>query len=217
MRVHCEKCHVMYDDEFSWTICPHNPLTTGPRPEDFCKTHDLIGPCPLCLYVPPEERHPQTRAVVWDDFEPLGKFGAKSFHNTWGSLPGPASACGRCGAVVHSAAELVAHECPPPEGAALFEEPAEREPLTGDERRDVRARAWHHLGGDTGPAPLERIWHQVMHDYLMTRRPKAVLSLGVTYQCSLCTQWWLTLDVRRGHAHCPTCGLDWYYGRPHGC
>ena len=48
MSAHCEKCGRWYDDEFQWTICPHNPIEAGPRPEDYCWRHDFFGPCPIC-------------------------------------------------------------------------------------------------------------------------------------------------------------------------
>lgn len=44
----CEMCGKRYDDEFQWTLCPHNPLEAGPKPEDYCKRHDFFGPCPVC-------------------------------------------------------------------------------------------------------------------------------------------------------------------------
>ena len=44
----CDECQRRYDDEYQWTICPHNPLEAGPKPEDYCKRHDFFGPCPIC-------------------------------------------------------------------------------------------------------------------------------------------------------------------------
>jgi hypothetical protein len=65
MRIPCEKCGKPYDDEFYWTICPHNPITMGHRPEDYCRRHDLAGPCPVCdPSVPKSEQHPLTQAVI---------------------------------------------------------------------------------------------------------------------------------------------------------
>ena len=51
----CEECGRWYDDEHQWTICPHNPLSAGPNPEDFCRRHDMYGPCPYCKKPEPQE------------------------------------------------------------------------------------------------------------------------------------------------------------------
>lgn len=48
MMVSCLVCGKTYDDAERWTICPHNPLSAGHRPEDFCFRHDMFGPCPFC-------------------------------------------------------------------------------------------------------------------------------------------------------------------------
>jgi len=40
MRVHCEKCGLVYFDEIKSTLCPHPPI--GVAPGDYCRTHDLI-------------------------------------------------------------------------------------------------------------------------------------------------------------------------------
>lgn len=42
MIVRCEKCHARYDDEFRWTICPHNSLSVGPSTE-YCREHDYYN------------------------------------------------------------------------------------------------------------------------------------------------------------------------------
>ena len=65
MLVKCEKCHKAYDDARNWTICPHNPLESGPRQADFCRRHDLFGPCPICdPTLTPEQLHPQTAMII---------------------------------------------------------------------------------------------------------------------------------------------------------
>ena len=47
MVVTCPKCNARYDDEYRWTICPHNPLY---RAHDavLCRVHDLFRPCQAC-------------------------------------------------------------------------------------------------------------------------------------------------------------------------
>ena len=45
MIVRCESCRSVYDDEQSWTICPHGPLWAYPH--TYCKQHDLVD-CPIC-------------------------------------------------------------------------------------------------------------------------------------------------------------------------
>lgn len=57
MRI-CDNCQLNYDDAARWTICPHNPLEAGPRPGDFCRRHDMFGPCPCCAAVKESEEHP---------------------------------------------------------------------------------------------------------------------------------------------------------------
>lgn len=54
MRQTCDHCGRRYDDEYHWTLCPHNPLEAGPEPGDYCRRHDLFGPCPLCAKQQPE-------------------------------------------------------------------------------------------------------------------------------------------------------------------
>ena len=44
----CTSCLRFYNDEYSWTLCPHNPLEAGPNVGDYCARHDIIGPCHLC-------------------------------------------------------------------------------------------------------------------------------------------------------------------------
>lgn len=49
----CEKCNRRYNDEYRWTICPHDPLEAGSgRP--YCSRHDLFN-CHLCKPVKPAE------------------------------------------------------------------------------------------------------------------------------------------------------------------
>jgi hypothetical protein len=45
MYVECDKCHLRYDDETRWTICPHGPLWAGV--DAYCRRHDLVN-CKLC-------------------------------------------------------------------------------------------------------------------------------------------------------------------------
>jgi hypothetical protein len=45
MIVTCEKCAKRFDDEFRWTICPHNPLDV-PAGKVLCLEHDLFD-CPF--------------------------------------------------------------------------------------------------------------------------------------------------------------------------
>lgn len=55
MVVTCEQCLYRYDDEFQWTICPHNPLECGPEAGAYCKRHDFFAPCRICAIekIPP--------------------------------------------------------------------------------------------------------------------------------------------------------------------
>ena len=49
MMVECPnpECPVrFYDDEFRWTICPHNSLWVGAE-TPYCRRHDLYN-CHLC-------------------------------------------------------------------------------------------------------------------------------------------------------------------------
>lgn len=46
MRVQCEDCKKWYNDEYCWTICPHNSLEVGPT-AILCRRHDLYN-CYLC-------------------------------------------------------------------------------------------------------------------------------------------------------------------------
>lgn len=46
MRRKCVTCQKIYDDEVSWTSCPHNPLDVGTY-APYCKQHDLFN-CYLC-------------------------------------------------------------------------------------------------------------------------------------------------------------------------
>lgn len=52
MIVACGKCGQQYNDEFKWTICPHNVLEAGPTTpryncgnSGYCAGHDLFN-CP---------------------------------------------------------------------------------------------------------------------------------------------------------------------------
>jgi hypothetical protein len=45
MWVTCRFCHVGYEDEVSWTICPHGPLWAAV--EAYCRKHDLVD-CKIC-------------------------------------------------------------------------------------------------------------------------------------------------------------------------
>jgi hypothetical protein len=38
MLVRCEECGRRFDDEYRWTMCPHDPLDAG-----YCKEHDLFN------------------------------------------------------------------------------------------------------------------------------------------------------------------------------
>jgi hypothetical protein len=46
MRIECGKCGEIYDDEYRWTICPHNPLERS-HDAPYCRRHDLFH-CKLC-------------------------------------------------------------------------------------------------------------------------------------------------------------------------
>ena len=43
MQLQCGDCRRLFDDEVSWTICPHGPLWAAP--EAYCREHDLVN-CP---------------------------------------------------------------------------------------------------------------------------------------------------------------------------
>jgi hypothetical protein len=45
MMVNCKKCNRRYNDEHRWTICPHDPLESGPGFK-YCAEHDLFN-CPF--------------------------------------------------------------------------------------------------------------------------------------------------------------------------
>lgn len=47
MTRECSDCKIIYNDEYYWTICPHNPLDGGPGKEDYCRRHDLFN-CYIC-------------------------------------------------------------------------------------------------------------------------------------------------------------------------
>lgn len=65
MNMLCDKCGTAYNDAGRWTICPHNPLDAGPRPEDFCIDHDMFGPCPICNPNTPREKLHSVTAAIW--------------------------------------------------------------------------------------------------------------------------------------------------------
>lgn len=46
MFVLCDKCGKRYDDEYRWTICPHNSLNVA-HDTPYCRRHDLYN-CTLC-------------------------------------------------------------------------------------------------------------------------------------------------------------------------
>jgi len=53
MIVTCPDCWNRYDDEYRWTICPHNPLEAGPD-RGYCRRHDLFEPCACCAAIAQE-------------------------------------------------------------------------------------------------------------------------------------------------------------------
>lgn len=71
MIVLCPKCECRYDDEFRWTICPHNPLYFS-HDEPYCREHDLFH-CHVCASAntgasnEPEspKRAPHKRLLPW--------------------------------------------------------------------------------------------------------------------------------------------------------
>jgi hypothetical protein len=44
--VRCEQCGERYDDEFRWTVCPHNSIEVA-HDTPYCRRHDLYN-CGLC-------------------------------------------------------------------------------------------------------------------------------------------------------------------------
>jgi hypothetical protein len=62
MNVRCPKCARVYNDEISWTICPHMPLDSPIQPFDpvtnpggYCREHDLFA-CKLHSVPPPPKK-----------------------------------------------------------------------------------------------------------------------------------------------------------------
>ncbi len=67
----CETCGLRYNDEYQWTLCPHNPLEAGPGAEAYCRRHDLFGPCPLCARIAVSTEVVETKQGEVDGFEQL--------------------------------------------------------------------------------------------------------------------------------------------------
>lgn len=42
MYVRCTDCQKIYDDEYRWTICPHNSLRVA-HDAPYCRYHDLYN------------------------------------------------------------------------------------------------------------------------------------------------------------------------------
>jgi hypothetical protein len=42
MMVTCSKCDRRFDDEYRWTICPHNSLAVA-HDASYCRRHDLYN------------------------------------------------------------------------------------------------------------------------------------------------------------------------------
>lgn len=76
MKRTCEACGHSYNDEYSYTLCPHVPLGAGPAPFDpirnpggYCKEHDLFA-CKMPQHQTDKREETRSMAVMKDSIVP---------------------------------------------------------------------------------------------------------------------------------------------------
>lgn len=64
MRTLCPRCDHIYDDEYQWTICPHNPLVTSHEEGAYCRQHDYFHPCKVCKILEEMKKEKQQKSYT---------------------------------------------------------------------------------------------------------------------------------------------------------